>query len=68
MFKSAGVISSLSGSTLLGPEAVAGELAILGAIIAFRKIKNKVQDNKQRKTNERNQSQAQAQAEADRQK
>jgi hypothetical protein len=42
MFKSASVISSLGGSTLLGPEAVAGELAILGAIIAFRKIKSKV--------------------------
>lgn len=39
MFKSVGVISSLAGSSALGPEAVAGELAILAGVIAFRKIK-----------------------------
>jgi hypothetical protein len=39
MFKSASVLGSLAGSSVLGPEAIAGELAILGGIIAFRKIK-----------------------------
>ena len=53
MFKSASVISSLGGSSLLGPEAIAGELAVLGAIIAFRKIKSKVQDKRERKSNEK---------------
>jgi hypothetical protein len=39
MFKSASVIGSLGGSAALGPEAIAGELAVLAGIIAFRKIK-----------------------------
>lgn len=36
MFKSTAVISSLTGSAAAGPEAVAAELAILAAVIAFR--------------------------------
>jgi hypothetical protein len=36
MFKSASILSTLGGSAALGPEAIAGELAILGAVIAFR--------------------------------
>lgn len=33
-------------------ELVAGELAILGAVIAFRKIKGKVENKRDRKHNE----------------
>ena len=54
MFKSAGIMSSLGAEASTGQfELVAAELAMIGAVIAFKKIKEKVHDKRERKQDAR---------------
>lgn len=50
MFKSAGVLSSLGTEMATGQfEIAVAEMALLGAIIGFKKIKSNVQERRERK-------------------
>ena len=54
MFKSAGVISSLTGEVASGQFEIAiAEAAILGAVIGFKKIISKVHDKRERKSDQK---------------